>query len=438
TVKAKITKELKTTKPLKKGQRRVGKFDPESNRVFDAMRGFNKLSREQAQAEFDAFPAEGNTEAELIKKRFLSLKANEQAASADIFNAVLKDIQRMKEIGKKAKDEADFNRRLERQERVDELLTAGEKVKADKKAIVTKIINVYRKGFSNIHSMLNSTFGLAMAEKHDPEISENRRDTAVFFVTKKLSNGVERIYKEKNVQKVFEEMAKSKHELVDFEGLKTEITKLEILDIFNSIKNKRVKQRYEDSYGLDQIQNLLGELTPSDMALADLLQETVQGYRQVLNQRHIETTGRDLGFVENYWPATSEHKDNVFDDIRIQGETPSALKERAKGRVIPIPTAGKAGIKTLFQDMKYLINEWGDDEDTADFNRLVVIFFFMSISISALNYHFNMDSMNPGMFLTLLTFFIVMGSIVGGTNPTSTSHGLFYYNNLTTSAFVNK
>ena len=113
------------------------------------------------------------------------------------------------------------------------------------------------------------------------------------------------------------------------------------------------------------------------------------------------------------------------------------LEGDAWWRCIDIDSAGKAGIKTLFYDIIFIFQEWGDDSNTADFNRLVCIFFFLCVCISILNYNFNMDSMNPGMFLTILTFFIIMGSIVGGTNPTAISHGLFYYNNLTTSAFVN-
>ena len=106
-------------------------------------------------------------------------------------------------------------------------------------------------------------------------------------------------------------------------------------------------------------------------------------------------------------------------------------------RCFNIPTAGKAGISTFFKDMMYVFQEWGSDTDTADFNRLVTIFFLICIGISVLNYNFNMDSLNPGMFLSILTFFIIMGSLIGGTNPTVTNHGLFYYNNLTTSGFIN-
>ena len=113
------------------------------------------------------------------------------------------------------------------------------------------------------------------------------------------------------------------------------------------------------------------------------------------------------------------------------------LEGDAWWRSVDIPTAGKAGVATFFQDVIYIFQEWGDDTDTADFNRLVVIFFFMCIGIAVLNYHFNMDSMNPGMFLTILTFFVVMGSIIGGFSPTVASHGLFYYNNLSTNEYIN-
>ncbi len=109
------------------------------------------------------------------------------------------------------------------------------------------------------------------------------------------------------------------------------------------------------------------------------------------------------------------------------------LEGDARWRVIDIPTAGKAGFGTFIRDMKYVIDEWGDDSDTADFNRLVIVFFFMCLAISALNYNFGNDTSNPGAFLIIMTFVILMGSIVGGT----TGQGFFYFNNLTGANFIN-
>jgi len=337
-VSAKIKKELKTTKPLKVGQRRVGKFDYETNKMFDTLRDYNKLNQTDAQAEFDKFPEEVETEVDLIKKRFLSLKANGAFASAEIHRQVLADIKRIKELGKKAKDEADLEKMLNRQERVDAALSSIDKISGSKKTIMGKITNAYRKGFSNIYSMLNSIGGKAFAEAYNPELNESDRNVATYAKTLTMTKAAVKIYNEKNVLKIFETMSRKDYKITDVkDGLTTDRSKLEIIDIYNSIKNEKKKADYSEAFGEDQVQSLLTNLTPQDEAFADSMQESVQEYREILNKRNIETTGRDLGDVENYWPATSEHTVSVIDDMRVQGETPSAAKERAKSPVIPIP-----------------------------------------------------------------------------------------------------
>ena len=337
-ISTKIKKELKTTKPLKVGQRRVGKFDYQTNKMFDTIRDYNKLNQTEAQAEFDKFPEEVSSEVDLIKKRFLSLKANGASASAEIHRQVLADIMRIKRLGKEAKDEADLEKKLNRQERVDNALSSIDKITGDKKSIMGKITNAYRKGFSNIYSMLNSIAGKDFAEEYDPELSENKRNTAIYRKTLEITRESSRIYNEKNVMRMFETMSTLDYEITDTkDNLTTEISKLEIIDIYNSIKNDKKKQDYYEAFGENQVQSLIAKLTANDVLFADMLQETVQGYREILNKRNIETTGRDLGVIENYWPATSEFQVSVIDDMRVQGETPSALKERAKTRVIPVP-----------------------------------------------------------------------------------------------------
>ena len=334
----KIKRELKTTKPLKVGQRRIGKFDYETNKMFDAIRGYNKLTQEKAQIEFDKFPEEVTNEIDLIKKRFLSLKANGASASLEIHNQVYADIMRIKELGKQAKNEADLEKRLNRQERVENALSSIDRIKADKKTVKTKIGNVYRKAFSNIYSMLNSIGGKAFAETYDPELSENKRNTATYKKTVEITQQASKIYDEKNIMRMFETMSMLDYEITDIkDGLTTELSKLELIDIYNSIKNDKKKQDYYEAFGEDQVETLMRKLTPQDELFGDSLQEAVQDYRKILNKRNIEITGRDLGFIENYWPATSEFQVSVIDDMRVQGETPSALKERAKTRVVPVP-----------------------------------------------------------------------------------------------------
>ena len=333
-----IKKALKYTKPVKVGQRRVAKYDYESNKLFESLRGYSKSNQEQAQVEFDKFPDEPISELDLIKKRFLSLKANGVKASLDIYNGVLKDIVRMKELGSQAKDEASFLKLLEREEKVDNALESIDKIKANKKTVKTKIGNAYRRGFSNIYSMLNSIAGKDIAIAYDPELSENQKMTDIFFKTKEVTEKMSTIYEQNNPIKVFESLGVEEYKITDFEGLVTDLTKFDLLDTYNAIKNDKTKADYYEAYGETQVNSLLQNLTDKDRAFADYLQETVQSYRGILNERNIEITGRDLGFIENYWPGTSEHQESVLDDMRVQGETPSALKERVKTKVIPTPT----------------------------------------------------------------------------------------------------
>lgn len=336
-----IGRELKYTKPVKEGQRRVGRYDYETNKFFEEIRRINNLGQEEAQAELDAMPAENLTQMDIIKTRMLFLTTNGMSGSLDLHKQVLEDIQLIKQIGEEAKDEADFVKKLQRHRAVEEISESIDKIKGDKDSIITKIENAYRLGFSNIYSMLNSIAGKEVAEKYDPEPKENNREIAIFEKVNETADRIAEMLGVDNfpaVVSAFQDMAVQEFEIVDSEGLKTEINKLGLIDIYNSIKNDVIRDRYFNAFGEEQIQELLNNLTPAEEAVADYLQESVQGYREVLNQRSIEITGRDLGEVINYWPATSEYQQNVTDDIRLQGETPSALKARSQSAyVIPIP-----------------------------------------------------------------------------------------------------
>lgn len=333
-----IKKELTKTKPVKKGMRRVGKYDYESNKYFEEVRSNSKFTQDKAQALLDSLPEEVESELDLIKRRMLSLKANGATASLQIYEQVLKDIKTLKELGAAAKDDADFDNRLLRNEKVDEALINIDNVNANKKSIKTKIGNAYRRGFSNMYSMFNSIAGDTFAKKYDPELQENARNTAIYKKTTEITSEATKIYEQKNVMKVFESMSIKDYTITDVkDGLTIELSKLELIDIYNSIKNTKKQEDYFEAYGQEQVETLLGNLTSKDEAFADMLMESIQSYKEILNARHIETTGRDMGVVDNYWPATSEYQVSVIDDMKVQGETPSALKERVKSRVIPKP-----------------------------------------------------------------------------------------------------
>ena len=348
-VQALIDKELKYTKPIKVGDKRVGKYDYESNKFFDGFRENNKLNQEESQIKLNELPTENLSEADLINSRFLSLKANGMKSSLELYDKVISDIQRMKLLGETAKDDIDFEKKLNRQQKVDNVSENIVEVKGDKDSLITKMENIYREGFTNLYSMMNSIAGKKVAIRYDPQLPENRKETAIFFETKNIVEDAVKIYEYKN-RKEFEgelqNLSKKEFELTDRDGLKIELGKIEIIDVYNSVKNPLIKERYDNAFGKDQVESLLSNLTAKEIEFAERMQESVQGYREILNKRSIEITGRDMGEVENYWPATSEFEPNVFDDIRLQGETPSAMKARSKSSLV-FPVPKNAWLKTL-------------------------------------------------------------------------------------------
>ena len=69
------------------------------------------------------------------------------------------------------------------------------------------------------------------------------------------------------------------------------------------------------------------------------MMDDVQDYER-LNKIHIELYNKDLPKVDNYWPATSEHESelDVFATYtNLSSSDISAMKERVKGKVKPVP-----------------------------------------------------------------------------------------------------
>jgi len=341
----KIGKELKTTKPTKQGAIRKGKYDYETNTTFNILREYSKLTQDKAQELLDGMPEEGGSRIDLIRARFLSLQANGSQASTALAKSVLADIQYMKVVGKDAKDEESLIRTLEQADKVIDVRRGIKSIKgSDKVGIRTKIVNLYRKGFSDIYAMLNSTVGKNIAEEYDPVLAELSKSTAV---NRRSIEGAKAIAEALGIKKsqfanVFNQMVEEQYPLTreDLSGeITLSVTMWDILDMYNAIKNEKTKENYYRVYGEEQVEALVSKVrnNPNLMAAADYMQEEVQRNYEIQNERNIELTGRDLGQVDNYWPATSLIPLNLQQGMRIQGETPGSRKERAKGGVTPIP-----------------------------------------------------------------------------------------------------
>jgi hypothetical protein len=334
-----IDKELKYTKPVKKGDRRVGKYDYESNKFFEEIRRYNSLNQEEAQNALNQIEAEGLSETDLIRSRFLSLKANGAKSSLDLYNQVLSDIKIMKTAGQKAKDDADFEKILNKEEKVEQVLR-GINDQKEAKNVIKWFKGGYISSISNLYSAINAIAGKEMADKYDYGYLQTNSQYAFDSEVEQAKDRAKEIYGLKSDgqlnKKFLKELMPTDYEITDKDGFTQKINGFEIMNIYNGIKNDTIRDRYYNFFGEEQTNSLVQNLSREDIQLADYLMEEVQGYRDVLNQRSIELFGRDLGTVENYWPSKSEYTQDFLDDIRIQGEIPSALKRRSSSsKVVP-------------------------------------------------------------------------------------------------------
>lgn len=364
-VQKQIQKELKGTRPHGAENQ---KYDYENNKLFDDLRAYNKMTKPEAYGEL-AKMKEGLTEdkwddveeVDKIRMRFLDMKSKGADASFDLLQAVLTDIQKAKALGKSSRDFDEQVKSINRENDRQALLGVLEKSTADRDSLKTKAMNAYRKGFANLYSLLNSMFGKEIADKYQFETEQANVDANIYRATQKSIESARQIFgvkKPHDIVKVFADMVAEKQTLVDMEGVKTEVNHFHIMDIYNAIKNEKTRNDYYQAYGEDTINNLILTLTPQERAYADYLMTTVNGYYDMMNKVYISLYATDLAKVENYWPATSEHKETVdiLGDFAQQSSIPSALKERSKGRVIPKPANAMEKFNRHIAEAEYISN----------------------------------------------------------------------------------
>ena len=361
-----IQKELKATRPHGIENQ---KYDYENNVLFADLRKYNKMTKIEAEAELGKYreayssgdAIEEMEEADKIRMRFLTMKAKGASSSFELLQAVLKDIQDAKALGRMARDTDEQMKAINREEDRQELLEILSKSDAEQDSKKTQAMNAYRRGFANLYSLLNSMFGKKIADKYQFETEQANVDTKIFKATQKSTDEAKRIFgvdKARDLVRLFAEMVNEKQTIVDMEGIATEVNRFQIMDIYNAIKNEKSREDYYAAYGEEVINSLVLSLSAQERAYADYLMNTVNSYYDMMNKVYISLYATDLPKVENYWPATSEHREtiDILGDFANQSSIPSALKERSKGRVIPKPKNAMEKFNRHIAEAEYISN----------------------------------------------------------------------------------
>jgi hypothetical protein len=164
---------------------------------------------------------------------------------------------------------------------------------------------------------------------------------------------------------------------------------MELMDIYNAIKNPLRAQNYFIKYGdiavpgqnnldvfLDlsdegknklletgkaTVDKLLDNLSPEHKEIAEAMFKYIQPFRDKLNKIYNDIFFTDIGRVENYWPSTSERSED-FDMFETQfqitatGLNPSFSKHRRK-LTTPMPQNAMQKFKKHISNTEFLLNE---------------------------------------------------------------------------------
>ena len=129
-----------------------------------------------------------------------------------------------------------------------------------------------------------------------------------------------------------------------------ELTKGEIIDIYNTCKNDIGYARYENQYGYDQLTEMFALLSPREKQIADMWQKTVEGGYDEVNDVFIKQYGLDMGKPENYWPFSVDRIESEIDMLGSnyrEASRPGMTKSRTRGTLVEMKPQNPKILKIL-------------------------------------------------------------------------------------------
>jgi len=360
----KIQKELRTTKNTTDKGISAGKYDYNTNKFFTNLRELNKLNQKEASQELKVYSLENEilTNQEEIERRFLAYKAEGKTyGSAKLFERVLEDIKRVKALGQKASNEKEFDKLVNESKSVDLAIQQIEKSFADSDKVSTKIYNKILNSSGNWESDLTALGGKKLMEEFSVLNEQKHEFNGVSRNSNKIVDEIAETIEgnREDALKKIKDMGTNEHELISNvrKGKPRQLSTLDLVDIYNSIKNKKIANDYYNIYGKDQIDALIGNLTEEEKTIGNILRNTVQDYYKKVNQIFIEIYNRDMPFNEDYWVSSSEHQSirDLFDDFYTQSNNPSFIKSREESRE-PIPKNAYNKAMKYMAQAEYYIN----------------------------------------------------------------------------------
>lgn len=386
-----IINEIKRTTPeIVKGTKKT-RYDYQTNKLFERLREINRMKQEQVKDLYDAYvngelerraaqfeengTITGKTEDyfEDIENSFIQFKANGiYYNSTESLQTLLDKIQNAKFTGKVARDEIDFQQRMNQHNWINNCAQA---VEAHKNK-VGQLEELYSME-ANFDSLLSMIFDDKIKNKFSLDLLYAQVDGKVGKDREEVLNKIADIFGYKGILKgtmlnnKFIEMANDKYKIKQRYANKYEtdnlgvwdwetitLSKMEILYYYIQAKNPTSYEMLTDmgdetrapkgQFDRGEFEELLSNLTPQEKLMGDVLQMAAEKYYPELNKYHIKKHHIDMGKVTCYFPRKSELKEvnelDLFNQYTEKSTNPKFVKMRSAGPSIRITPANPVNV----------------------------------------------------------------------------------------------
>lgn len=386
-----IINEIKRTTPeIVKGTKKT-RYDYQTNKLFERLREINRMKQEQVKDLYDAYvngelerraaqfeengTITGKTEDyfEDIENSFIQFKANGiYYNSTESLQTLLDKIQNAKFTGKVARDEIDFQQRMNQHNWINNCAQA---VEAHKNK-VGQLEELYSME-ANFDSLLSMIFDDKIKNKFSLDLLYAQVDGKVGKDREEVLNKIADIFGYKGILKgtmlnnKFIEMANDKYKIKQRYANKYEtdnlgvwdwetitLSKMEILYYYIQAKNPTSYEMLTDmgdetrapkgQFDRGEFEELLSNLTPQEKLMGDVLQMAAEKYYPELNKYHIKKYHIDMGKVTCYFPRKSELKEvnvlDLYNQYTEKSTNPTFEKIRSAGPSIRITPANPVNV----------------------------------------------------------------------------------------------
>lgn len=361
-----IQKQIKTSSKLVKvGTIKKGKFDWKTNSVFAELAEINKLKQKEAFSQYGAMvdidkaaageERENNNESptstsELktdfqsnLKRKFLEYRSSKiKDLNLAATRSLLEDIMTLKFEGRRAKDAQELERQLQRDNMKTDLVQRVRILKGNKAAtaiakfIMGETFVTSEKTLANWETSLNALFGREVAQRYSLLKLESE---AEIYAWKRYSDFCKKaieIYGLNNPVNIGQKAWNKFNEFIDFANNQplvtlmqnyesevynykevtysketgqfvesgVQLSRAEIITLYAWAQNEELEQRIFTQYGIAQVQHMFEQvLSEEDKQFAWLLIDTCDNMYDDTNEVFIRTMGLSLPKVENYFPS---------------------------------------------------------------------------------------------------------------------------------------